>query len=262
MILSVSSVLSEEETQTQDLSFGSQIFKNGFVELSGSRTSYENDYEDSEVSNSGGLSYGHDLNRYLSISLEGFKTVESEYLENTANELSLKIRLNNLWNSYYLTSLSIGRGAKKHTYYREFENISNNLELDFEETYSYLGLSQELSDFVSLRYRYTKYEYADDPNIIPSKSSVILSLLPDLESLLYGFLDTSQSFGLSVFYKKVSLYLSHNLVVTNIEKEIERANTANLGYSFKSFDLTLIRSESILDDGAIKSSGIEISYFF
>lgn len=264
MILSVSSVLSEEETQTQDLSFGSQIFKDGFIELSGSRTSYESDDddEDSEVSNSGGLSYGHDLSRYLSVSIEGYKSVESEYLKSTENELSMKIRVNSLWKSYYLTSISLGRGAKKHTYYRELKNASNDLELDFEEKYSYIGLLQELSDFVSVRYRYTKYEYAEDPNTIPNKKPVILSLLPDLESLLYGFLDTSQSFGISIFYKKVSLYFSHNLIVTNIEKETEKANTVNLGYSFKSFDLTLIRSESILDDGAIKSSGIEIGYFF
>ena len=46
------------------------------------------------------------------------------------------------------------------------------------------------------------------------------------------------------------------------QKEIEKSNTVNLGYSFKFFDLTLIRSESILDNGVIKSSGIEISYFF
>ena len=267
-IVDLSTESSGDDAKTNSISIGSDITKNGFLNLSVEKTSYEDENEESEGASSFDVSYSHDFTRIVSSSLYLAQSNQSEYIKTSDRSLSLSLSLNSLWNSYLSTAINFDLGARDYDFFRDDFNLASAdpLDQEYREQYFSVSLSQEIIEDLRFRASYTKSTYNEDieaflDNLYENRP-VLLSFLPNFEAMLVGFIDKSYNISLSYFYKKVGLVLGKSRNITLYASEVEDIDYAQITYSFSSFDLYLKGSKASYTDEVVDSNGIGISLYF
>jgi hypothetical protein len=250
-----------QDSQTNTITASHQFKEVYSLSMTGSRNKILEEDVDTIESTAGSLAFSHLVTDYYNYQFYLGSGVDSEYISNTENGMTLSFYLNRLWDSLYQTTLDIGYARTRHKYYREFTNRTADIEIL--EVQGIVGITQEITSSWSVSLTTTNYNYPnDDPIEIADNLQLILVFVPQFESLLYDFYQRSNALGLNYEGDKYfgSLFFQKSITLINEDEESMRG--ASLGRFFGNFDMEISHVQVVFLDSTNKQTTLSFGYFF
>lgn len=257
--ISASFLSDEDESQSSSITLGTSFLKKHSFSFDYTKAKFESD--DEEIENKSiGLNYDYRINNIFSFSIGASRGSEPEYITTRGSSIGIQTNLNHLWGGLYLTSLYIGSSRQVNNYKREF--TQNTVDQQIEQQSTTVSFEQEMRTWLVFGVGRSQFSYDTDPSFFPDTYPVLIQYMPEFESMLYSFPETSEFVYFDFQFNKWGIYLGINRVLNYINQDYDETWTSSFAYYFDQSEIAIGYNKVKLYDSEYGQVQLKVSYYF